>query len=258
MISILVAEDDRAIAACLEGDLKLEGYKVEIARDGEAASRRALEHPFDLILLDVMLPRKDGFEVCRELRRSGLRTPIIMLTAKTQEAEKVLGLELGADDYVTKPFSPKELRARIKAVLRRSAGEVTEVYRFGDIEVDFGRCELRRAGKALEISPLEIKLLAAFIRARGRTLTRERLPRGGMGRGRVCDRSRGGQPHHASAQQDRAGARAAPVPGQRPGTGIPVRRLTALCLAPQMKTIQKHDHELAGKTRPPPSLSFTR
>ena len=175
MISILIAEDDRAIAACLEGDLKLEGYKVEVARDGEAASRRALEHPFDLILLDVMLPRKDGFEVCRELRRLGLRTPIIMLTARTQEAEKVLGLELGADDYVTKPFSPKELRARIKAVLRRHAGEVTEVYRFGDIEVDFGRCELRRAGQALEISPLEIKLLAAFIRARGRALTRERL-----------------------------------------------------------------------------------
>lgn len=175
MVSILIAEDDRAIAACLEGDLKLEGYSVEVARDGESASRRAVQHPFDLILLDVMLPGKDGFEVCRELRRLGLRTPILMLTARAQEAEKVLGLELGADDYVTKPFSPKELRARIKALLRRSAGQAPEVCRFGDVEVDFGRCELRRAGKALEVSPLEIKLLAALIRARGRTLTRERL-----------------------------------------------------------------------------------
>src|SRR5512136_2760380 len=174
MASILIAEDDRAIAACLEGDLKLEGYEVEIARDGDTASRRARERPFALILLDVMLPGKDGFEVCRELRRLGLRTPILMLTARTQEAEKVLGLELGADDYVTKPFSPKELRARIKALLRRSAAEPTEVYRFGEIEVDFGRSQLRRAGAALDVSALELKLLAALIRAGGRTLTRER------------------------------------------------------------------------------------
>ncbi len=121
-----------------------------------------------------MLPRKDGFAVCRELRRAGMRTPIIMLTAKTQEAEKVLGLELGADDYVTKPFSPIELRARIKAVLRRAAGEPPEVYRFGDVEVDFGRCELRRSG-AVEATPLEFKLLAAFLHHRGRVVSRNQL-----------------------------------------------------------------------------------
>jgi DNA-binding response OmpR family regulator len=108
---ILVVEDDQAIALGLEDDLVLEGYEVEIAKDGETGTERARDGDFDLVLLDVMLPKKDGFEVCRELRRGGYKTPIIMLTAKTHEAEKVLGLEIGADDYVTKPFSPAELRA---------------------------------------------------------------------------------------------------------------------------------------------------
>jgi len=175
MTRILVVEDEPRLALGLEDDLKLEGYEVEVARDGETASRRAREQPFDLIILDVMLPRKDGFEVCRELRRAGLRTPVILLTAKTQESDKILGLELGADDYVTKPFSPRELRARVKAVLRRAAGEVPEVYRFGAVEVDFTRCELRLAGKAVEMTPIEFKLLAAFIRHRGHTLSRDKL-----------------------------------------------------------------------------------
>src|SRR5207249_4425353 len=138
---------------------------VEIVSDGLAASRRAREMPFDLILLDVMLPGKDGFEVCRELRRGGLRTPIMMLTAKTQEAEKVMGLELGADDYVTKPFGTRELRARIKALLRRAApGAETASYCFGNVEVDFERGELRRSGAAVEMTPIEFKLMAVFIR----------------------------------------------------------------------------------------------
>ena len=120
-----------------------------------------------------MLPKKDGFDVCRELRHSGVHRPIILLTAKAQEAEKVLGLELGADDYVTKPFSPRELRARIKAVLRRFA--TPDTYRFGDVEVDFGRAEVRREGTAVEVTPIEFKLLAAFIQRRGRVLSREQL-----------------------------------------------------------------------------------
>jgi CheY-like chemotaxis protein len=115
MTRILVVEDEPGIALGLEDDLKLEGYDVEVVGDGAAAARRAREGGFDLILLDVMLPGKDGFEICRELRRAGMRVPILMLTAKTQEAEKVMGLELGADDYVTKPFGTRELRARIKA-----------------------------------------------------------------------------------------------------------------------------------------------
>ena len=183
MARILVVEDEANIALALEDDLKKEGYDVEIVGDGERACRRAAEARFDLILLDVMLPRKDGFEVCRDLSRARVRTPILMLTAKTQEAEKILGLELGADDYVTKPYSPRELRARIKALMRRTADGFPEVFRFGDVEVDFGRYEVRRGGRLLEVTPTEFKLLAAFIRQRGRVLTRDQLLDLAWGRG---------------------------------------------------------------------------
>ena len=182
MPRILVVEDEPDIAFGLQDDLKVEGYEVEVIRDGVSAARRAQAESWDLILLDVMLPGKDGFEVCRELRRSGVRTPVIMLTAKTQEAEKVLGLELGADDYVTKPFSPLEPRARIKAALRRSAENTPEVYRFGDIEVDFARAELRRDGKPQEITSLEFRLMEAFIRNRGRIMSRDQLLEAAWGR----------------------------------------------------------------------------
>jgi DNA-binding response OmpR family regulator len=175
MTRILVVEDEPAIAFGLEADLKAEGYDVEVAGDGETAARRAREGGFGLILLDVMLPRKDGFEVCRELRRAGIRTPVILLTARSHEVEKVMGLEWGADDYVTKPFSPPELRARIKAVLRRTSGGEEDVCRFGDAAVDFARCELRRAGKVVGLTSLEFKLLSAFIRNRGRVLNRQQL-----------------------------------------------------------------------------------
>ena len=175
MPRILVVEDDRAIAMALEDDLTLDGHEVEVVRDGEGALRRAREKPFDLILLDVMLPRVDGFEVCRHLRRTESRAAIIMLTAKTQLAEKVLGLELGADDYITKPFDPMELRARIKAVLRRASGELPEISRFDDVEVDTARCEARRAGRPLELTALEFRLLAAFLRHRGKAISRDRL-----------------------------------------------------------------------------------
>jgi DNA-binding response OmpR family regulator len=175
MPSILVVEDERAIAMALADDLKLEDYEVEVVRDGEKALLRAQERAFDLILLDVMLPRRDGFDVCRQLRRTGLRTPIIILTAKTQTAEKVLGFEMGADDYVTKPFDPIELRARIKAVLRRSVRGLPENCRFGEVEVDFGRYETRRAGKPLDITATEFKLLTAFIRHRGKVIRRDQL-----------------------------------------------------------------------------------
>jgi DNA-binding response OmpR family regulator len=176
MTRILVVEDEPGIALGLEDDLKMEGYEVEVVSDGISASRRARETGFDLILLDIMLPGKDGFEVCRELRRHGLRTPILVLTAKALEAEKVMALELGADDYVTKPFGTRELRARIKALLRRGSGEQEiEAYRFGDVEVDFVRGELRKGGQPVELTPLEFKLLALFVKSRGRVLSRERL-----------------------------------------------------------------------------------
>ena len=175
MSRILVVEDEPDLAFGLEDDLKVEGYEVEVARDGESATRRLQEEDWDLVLLDVMLPGKDGFEVCRELRRAGVRTPVIMLTAKAQETEKVLGLELGADDYVTKPFSPRELRARIKAVLRRTKPETPEIWRFGEVEVDLGRGELRRDGRPIEVTALELKLLSAFLASRGRVLSRRQL-----------------------------------------------------------------------------------
>ncbi len=175
MTRILIVEDEASVALALEDDLKLEGYEVEVVADGESAIRRAKEGSFDLMLLDVMMPRKDGFEVCRELRRAGLETPIVLLTAKAQESDRILGLELGADDYVTKPFSPRELRARIKAVLRRTAGETPKVYGFGDVEVDLHRFEVRRAGKPISVTALEFKLLCTFLRLRGRAVTRDRL-----------------------------------------------------------------------------------
>ena len=173
MIHILIVEDEPGIAFALEADLRTEGYSVTVATNGDDALRLAASA--GLILLDVMLPGKDGFEVCRALRRSGSKTPIILLTAKAQEAEKVMGLELGADDYVTKPFSPRELRARIKAVLRRNAEPASEVFQFDDTEVNFARCEVRRAGRSIDLSALEFKLLTTFIRSRGRVLTRDQL-----------------------------------------------------------------------------------
>jgi DNA-binding response OmpR family regulator len=175
MTRVLVVEDEPGIAFALEADLRTEGYAVTVVADGDRALSAVREQTFDLVLLDVMLPGRDGFEVCRDMRGSGLKTPIILLTAKAHEAEKILGLDLGADDYVTKPFSPRELRARIRAVLRRRATDEIDVFRFGDAEIDFGRCEVRRAGRAIDLSALEFKLLTAFVRNRGRLLTRDQL-----------------------------------------------------------------------------------
>jgi DNA-binding response OmpR family regulator len=175
MARILIVEDEADIALGMELDLREEGYEVEVVRDGEEASRIGRQPGWDLVLLDVMLPRKDGFDVCRDLRRAKVRTPILMLTAKAQEAEKIMGLDLGADDYVTKPFSPRELRARIRALLRRTAPEEPGVERFGNCEVDFGRAELRRAGRTLDLTRLELNMLRLFLRNRGRVLARDRV-----------------------------------------------------------------------------------
>ena len=177
MSRILIVEDDMAIAIALEDDLRLEGYDVEVARDGEAAIRCAREAPFDLIVLDVMLPKKDGFDVCRELRRSGVASMILLLTARTADTEKVLGLDLGADDYMTKPYSPKELRARIRALLRRTTRDIggAAIVTFGDCELDASRGELRRAGRVVATTPLEFKLLGLMTQRAGRVLTRRLL-----------------------------------------------------------------------------------
>jgi DNA-binding response OmpR family regulator len=178
MSRILVVEDEPGIALALEDDLRLEGYDVAVTGDSAVALKKAREERFDLILLDVMLIGKDGFEVCRELRKTGVSTPILMLTARAQEAEKVLGFEAGADDYVTKPFGVRELRARVAALLRRGrpdAAASTPSFRVGDAEIDFDRAEVRRGGDVLSLTPLEFKLIQAFTRAKGRILTREQL-----------------------------------------------------------------------------------
>jgi DNA-binding response OmpR family regulator len=192
MARILVVEDEPGIALALEDDLRLEGHDVEVTGDGTVAIRKAREAAFDLILLDIMLAGKDGFDVVRELRRTKVTTPIMMLTARTQEAEKVLAFESGADDYVTKPFSPRELRARIAAVLRRARGADPAAgvrLRVGEAEVDFERAEIRRGDTVTQLTPLEFKLLQAFAAAKGRILTRDQLISGAWGPGTfVSDR----------------------------------------------------------------------
>jgi two-component system alkaline phosphatase synthesis response regulator PhoP len=179
MQRILVVEDEPTIAMGLQDDLEQEGYAVEVVVDGAVAIKRIPEGEFDLILLDVMLPGADGFTVCRETRMQGIRTPIIMLTAKGQEVDRVVGLELGADDYVTKPFSPRELLARIKAVLRRTHDEPKPAsnYQFADIAVDFDRFEVLRKDEKIELTATEFKLLRVFLEHRGQVLTIDELLR---------------------------------------------------------------------------------
>ncbi|MCK4430206.1 MAG: response regulator transcription factor, partial [Candidatus Aminicenantes bacterium] len=155
-----------------------EGYKVDWASNGEEGLRKAMEETPDLIILDIMLPKKNGLDVCRELRQKNIFIPIIMLTAKGEEIDKVVGLEIGADDYMTKPFSIRELLARIKAHLRREKREgktVPEVYLFGDVEIDFTHFKVKRKDKELDLTSLEAEILKYFIAHQGEVITRESL-----------------------------------------------------------------------------------
>ena len=175
--TILIVEDEKDIVKMLEYNLKKEGYKVLVADDGEEAIEDAnAKHP-DLILLDLMLPGLDGLEVCKELKkeRKTKSIPVIMLTAKAQESDKVVGLELGADDYVTKPFSPRELIARIKAVLRRGKEDLPEVIKIGDLGLDFSKIEVTVKDKPVELTAKEFELLKTLIQAKGRVLSRDYL-----------------------------------------------------------------------------------
>jgi two-component system alkaline phosphatase synthesis response regulator PhoP len=174
---ILLVEDEPGLVLTLRDRLTKEGYSVETSVDGESGLERAAGEAFDLVLLDVMLPRLNGFDVLRELRKRGVDTPVIMLTAKGQVVDKVVGLKLGADDYVTKPFEMVELLARIEAKLRRAPVTVhpAEGYQFGDVRVDFRRAEVTKAGAPLELSAREFQLLKYFIEHRGATLSREEL-----------------------------------------------------------------------------------
>ena len=174
---ILVVEDEPNMVAGLRDNFEFEGYEVLTAGDGIEGLRRALEESPDLVILDVMMPKMSGLEVCKQLRAQRDSIPIIMLTARGQELDKVVGLELGADDYVTKPFSIRELLARVKAVLRRTAvvPKHQDQHSFGNVEVDLRRHRVLRSGKALEVSSKEFELLKYFICHSGETLTRDRL-----------------------------------------------------------------------------------
>jgi len=174
---ILIVEDEPKMVAGLRDNFEYEGYTVITALDGVEGLQRALDESPDLVVLDVMMPRMSGLEVCKQLRAKRGSIPIIMLTARGQEVDKVVGLELGADDYVTKPFSIRELLARVKAVLRRTAALPKDMDRhsFADVEVDLKRCRVFKSGKAIDVSSKEFELLKYFICHSGEVLSRDRL-----------------------------------------------------------------------------------
>jgi len=175
---ILIIDDQKELLNGLAVNFRREGYEVLTATEGGAGLGLAREGRPDLIILDIMLPGMSGLDVCRELRRTGVEVPIIMLTARGEEMDRVLGLEIGADDYLTKPFSVRELLARVRARLRRrpaAAGPIVARYRFGDIEIDFGRLRAERQGRPLELSAKEFDLLGLLVRRRGEILTRDEI-----------------------------------------------------------------------------------
>lgn len=178
MRRILFVEDEAAFALGMIDRLKSEGYAVEWAGTGAEGYQLALSRPFDLIVLDVMLPGKNGFDLCRDLRREGVNAPVLMLTARGEVVDRVVGLKLGADDYVQKNCEPVEIMARIEALLRRSragATAVTDTAQFGDVRVDLRTHQVTRAGKPLTLSPVEFRLLEYLIERRGAVVTREEL-----------------------------------------------------------------------------------
>jgi two-component system, OmpR family, alkaline phosphatase synthesis response regulator PhoP len=180
MARILVVEDNEDLAFGLQRVLDFEGYEVEVARDGEGGVALARRHPPDLLILDLMLPGRSGFEVLGELRRSGHRYPVLILTARSQESDVVLGFDSGADDYVTKPFSTAELLARVRALLRRSPrgeddGGSKQVVRFGTVEVSRATRTVRRQGDAVELTPKEFDLLIALLDRNGAVASRQEL-----------------------------------------------------------------------------------
>ncbi|MHC4647881.1 MAG: response regulator transcription factor, partial [Planctomycetota bacterium] len=178
-VSILVVEDEQQILAALKDFLEFHGFKVAAARDGLEAERSVAEKQFDLILLDLMLPKISGEQLCTKWRRDGVQTPIIMLTAKGQQKEKVNGLNLGADDYITKPFSLEELLARINAVLRRTdpARAVGQTFEFADLNVDVGALKIRRDNKEIDITKREAQIIRHFAANPDRVISREELYR---------------------------------------------------------------------------------
>lgn len=177
-MKILLVEDEKGLILTLTDRLTAEGYEVVSAADGEAGFRSATSDNFDLIILDIMLPKKNGYDVCRDLRRRGVETPVLMLTAKGETIDKVLGLKLGADDYLTKPFEVAELLARIEALMRRSRNvkdPINGAAAFGNVTIDLARAEVRRSGEPVELSAMEFKLLRFLVENRGVVHSRDEL-----------------------------------------------------------------------------------
>lgn len=175
---VLLVEDEPGISMILTDRLDLEGYEVDAAEDGETGLQKALNGKYDLIVLDVMLPKKSGFEVCRTLRQNNIMTPVLMLTARGNVVDKVTGLQIGADDYLTKPFDMMELVARLQALLRRSqlpGARLADTYEFADVKVDFKRSEVTRGGSVVQMSAREFQLLKYLIEHRDETISREEL-----------------------------------------------------------------------------------
>ncbi len=177
MTKILIVEDDPSIAIGLEDNLKMEGFNLVVACDGEEALEKVKSEKPDLVVLDVMLPKINGLDVCRQLKKQGIKTPIILLSALGQEADKIRGLELGADDYVTKPFSPRELIVRVKAVLRRAgrAMDGKEIYEFGAIKVDFNKYQVIKKGKEIKFTSAELKILKLLLANPGEPVGRHTI-----------------------------------------------------------------------------------
>jgi two-component system alkaline phosphatase synthesis response regulator PhoP len=177
-LHILLIEDEPGLALTVTDLLGGEGYEVESASDGDTGLAKVLERRFDLVILDVMLPKKNGFDVCRDLRQQGIDTAVLMLTAKTQVVDRVVGLKLGADDYLTKPFDPSELLARVEALLRRVQKEnriPVQTFQFGDVSVDFDRGEVRIANKPVSLATKEMQLLRYLVDNRERVVPREEI-----------------------------------------------------------------------------------
>ena len=185
---VLIVEDDSGISLSLKDEFESLGYTVIKTDNGQKGLTLARQESPDLIILDLMLPGMEGYDVCRELRNEGNRTPIIMLTAKNKEIDKVLGLDLGADDYVTKPFGLREFMARVRAVLRRTSEQVDDIssYRFGQIELNFKKYEATKKGKKLDMTPLQFQILKLLIQKKGEVLSRDELLDEVWGRDDVC------------------------------------------------------------------------
>ena len=178
MAKILIVEDDETILMGLRDDLEFEGYEVAVADNGRDGYMQARSGDFQLIILDILLPELNGFEICKKLREEDVKTPILMLTAaRTEEIDKVMGLELGADDYVTKPVGSREMVARVKAILRRAGDEkkTGDIFEFGDVSVDFRRHEVLKSGEEVHLTALEFRLLEFFIKRKGEMVSRNDL-----------------------------------------------------------------------------------